>query len=270
MLKLATAFIAAVVLAFSARVSTAAPQEYVDAAARAEGSLTPRKKKLGDVSYRTMWQLQQRVAVMLPKDARLISPVLRLSVAGMGAIERAEFKPDNWAVAIVGKTIDALVPMWRGGYFALPALPQAQSRREDAIVMFNADAKKNAFDVGWHVHVPADGTFAYAQFGQALAELARAQAGMAWWDIMLISDKTARFDAIRACFTSEQGEILVGGVRAGRKLSPHCTLLPYDPAQARVNADMAFVGGLDFVALDNSALYNSATTVAAQQQQRVH
>ncbi len=255
MFKLAAALVAAFALTASAGRAIGAPLEYVDATAQAKGVPTPRKKKVGDVSYRTMWRLQQRVASMSPKDARMIAPILRLSVAGMGALEKTEFKPETWAVAIVGKTIDALVPMRRGGYFELPALPHAQQRSEDAIVMFNANARKNVFDVGWQVNVPADGTLSYTQFGQALAELQTAQAEMPWWDVMVISEKNARFDAIRACFTSDQGKILVGGVPAGRKLSTHCTLLPFDPAQARSNAAIAFIGGLELVALDNSAVY---------------
>lgn len=251
------AFPLIVVLALSAAVAdaVAVPQEYADGAAQAQGVLTPRKKRLGDVSYRTMWRLQKRVSAMLPKDAQLITPVLRLSVAGMGAFERTEFRPESWAVAIVGKTVDALVPMHRGGYFELPSLPQAQARSEDAIVMFNATPRKNWFDVGWQVNVPAGGTLAYRQFGQALAELKLAQQEMPWWDIIARPEKNARFDAIRACFASDQGKILVRGVTAGLKLSTHCSLLPFDPSEASADPAIAFVGGLELVTLDNSANY---------------
>jgi hypothetical protein len=257
MLKLAYALTITFGLLAGAGDAPAAPQEYADSAAQAQGVSTPRKKKLGDVTYRTMWRLQKRVAAMLPKDATLISPVLRLSASGMGQFERTEFKPESWAVAIVGKTVDALVPMRRGGYFELPALPQAQSWSEDAIVMFNSKSRNNWFDVGWQVNLPPGGTLRYTQFGQALAELKLAQAEMPWWDIMAIPEKTARFDAIRACFTSVQGKILVAGTPAGHKLTPHCTLLAFDPGQLGADPAIAFVGGLDFVTLDNSDNYAS-------------
>ena len=258
MLKLAPALILTIALmaAFAVPASAlAAPQEIVYSADQSQGVLAPRKKKLGDVSYRTMWRIQQRAAALQPKDATLISPVLRLSLKGMGQFDRAEFQPESWAVAIVGKTVDKLVPMRRGGYFQLPALPQAQSRSEDAIVMFNAKERSNWFDVGWQVNVPASGTLAYAQFGQALAELKRAQQGMAWWDIMVIAEKRAQFDAIRACFSSDKGKILVAGEPAGQKLSPHCSLLAFDPRQLAGDPAIAFVGGLEFVTLDNTANY---------------
>lgn len=235
--------------------AVAVPLEYADGAAQAQGVLTPRKKRLGDVSYRTMWRLQKRVSAMLPKHAQLITPVLRLSVSGMGESERTEFRPESWAVAIVGKTVDALVPMHRGGYFELPSLPQAQARTEDAIVMFNAAPSKNWFDVGWHVTVPANDTLAYRQFGQALAELKLAQQEMPWWDIMARPEKNARFDAIRACFATDKGNIMVRGVTAGLKLSTHCSLLAFDPAEVSADPAIAFVGGLEFVTLDNSANY---------------
>ncbi len=235
--------------------AVAAPQEYTVGTDQSQGVSVPRKKKVGDVSYRTMWRIQQRTAAMLPRDATLIAPVLRLSLKGMGQHERTEFQPESWAVAIVGKTVDELVPMRRGGYFELPALPQAQSRSEDAVVMFNSKERTNWFDVGWQVHVPATGTLAYTQFGQALAELKRAQDDMPWWDIMVTAEKRARFDAIRACFTSDQGAILVAGQPAGHKLSRHCSLLAFDPKKVHGDPSIAFVGGLEFVTLDNTANY---------------
>lgn len=214
-----------------------------------------RKKGPGDLSYRTVWRMQKRVDAMLPKDARLISPTLRLSLTGMGETERAEFMPAHWGVAIVGKTVDTVVPMRRGGYFAVPQLPQAQARSEDAIVMFNSQMKKNWFDVGWHVNVPEGGRLAYRQFGQALDELRMAQHVMPWWDIMARAEKHARFNAIRVCFADKHGKILVGGTPAGVKLSPHCSLLAFDERELKNDPAIDFAGELDFVTLDHSDNY---------------
>jgi hypothetical protein len=215
----------------------------------------PRKKHAGDLSYRTVWRMQKRVDSMRPRQARLISPSLRLSVKGMGAAESAEFLPPGWGVAIVGKTVDTVVPMQRGGYFSVPQLVQAQARGEDAVVMFNAQKRKNWLDVGWHVAVPHGGRMAYREFGQALDELRSAQDGMPWWDIMARRDKQARFDALRACFTNAAGKILVGGAQAGTRVSRHCAVLPFDPGQMALDPSIAFDGELDFVTLDNSANY---------------
>lgn len=259
MLKLAYALAFTIALFSGAGPATAVPMEYADDVAQANGVSTPRKKRLGDVSYRTMWRMQARVSGMLPENAHMIAPVLRLSVAGMNELERSEFQPESWAVAIVGKTVDALVPMRRGGYFELPALPHAQARSEDAVVMFNSGNRTDRFVVGWHVNVPASGTFAYMQFGQALAELKGAQDAMPWWDIVAIPDKNARFDAIRACFSSDQGRILLDGKPVGQKLGRHCSLLAFDPLQLSANPAIAFSDGLDFVTLDNSANYPIAS-----------
>lgn len=236
----------------SARAASAAS---VGSAAGVLSVNAARKKNPGDLSYRTMWRMQKRVAAMRPKNARLISPSLRLSIDGMGKAERAEFMPDSWGVAIVGKTIGIQVPMRRGGYFEVPPLPQAQARGEDAIVMFNAQTRKKSLDVGWHVAVPSPGMLAYRQFAQALDELRLAQQEMPWWDIIAMAEKNARFDAIRACFRSDQGQILVAGAPAGTKLSRHCTLLAFDAAHVEADPAIAFVGGLDYVTLDNSAKY---------------
>ena len=259
MLRLAHALIIVLCALSAGAPAAAAPLELAPGATPGTGPLVPRTKKAGDISYRTLWRMQKRVESMRPKTATLISPVLRLSASGMGEFERTEFKPDSWSVAIVGKTVDELVPMRRGGYFALPSLPQAQVRNEDAIVMFNSKARKNWFDVGWHVNVPPSGSLSYMQFGQALTELKQAQSAMPWWDIMAMAEKNARFDAIRACFKSDQGKILLAGAQAGQKLTAHCTLLAFDPTRLNDNPAIAFAGGLDFVTLDNTANYFSHT-----------
>lgn len=264
MLKLASAhsvhFAALAVCAIftvvgSAQSAVAAPQEQADSTGQARGEQVPRKKKLGDVSYRTMWRMQQRIAAMLPRNATMISPILRLSLKGMAHCDRAEFQPESWAVAIVGKTVDASVQMRRGGYFEVPALPQAQARSEDAIMIFNSRERKNWFDVGWQVNVPSAGTLAYTQFGQALAELKHAQNDIPWWDIMAIPEKNAQFNAIRACFASDTGKILIGGEPAGKKISTHCSLLAFDPLRLDGDPAIDFVGGLEIVTLDNTANY---------------
>jgi hypothetical protein len=258
MLKLVSALTVLFSILGNTQCASAAALDVSVGAGVPQTGIAPRKKQVGDVSYRTLWRLQQRVAAMQPRNAQLIAPVLRLSVAGMGQFERSEFKPEAWAVAIVGKTVATRVPMHRGGYFSLPALPQAQARQEDAIVMFNAAPRRNAFDVGWQLHLPSDNALAYTQFGQALAELRDAQRAMPWWDVMAMPEKRARFDALLACFTTEQGQILVAGLAAGQKLGPHCTLLAFDPGQMQANPEIAFVGDLELVALDNSANYARA------------
>lgn len=250
------AYVLAVTMAINAPAALAragaghAASEGVQARPHAE-----RRKNPGDMSYRAAWRMQKKVASLLPKEARLISPSLRLSIAGMDPAARAEFKPADWGVAIVGKTVDTVVPMQRGGYFAVPQLSQAQGRQEDAIVMFNAQARKNSLDIGWQLNVPASGLLAYREFGQALAELKLAQAGIAWWDIPLAAEKKARFNALRACFSGQEGVILVAGQPAGTKLSAHCSLLAFDPARLGADPAIAFVGTLEQVTLDDSASY---------------
>ena len=68
-------------------------------------------------------------------------------------------------------------------------------------------------------------------------------------------EKNAHLNAIRACFSTRTGQILVAGAPAGKKLSPHCTLLAYDPRHVPADPAIEFVGGLEFVTLDDSANY---------------
>lgn len=259
MIKLA--YILALTVALAAADGARAGASSADA--ETAGASHARKKNPGDMSYRAALRLQNKVAALQPRQAQLIAPSLRLAIAGMDHAERAEFLPAGWGVAIVGKTVDTLVPMRRGGFFSVPALTHAQSRQEDAIVMFNAQSRKNSVDVGWYVHVPASGKLAYRQFGQALEEMKQAQAAIAWWDLPLAGEKRARFNALRACFSTGDGTILVAGRPSGRKLSAHCSLLAFDPERLGADPAIAFQGQLDYVALDDSAHYPSDDIDAA-------
>lgn len=213
------------------------------------------RKQPGDLSYGTMWRMQKRASAMQPRGGRLLTPVLRLAVDGVDERERNEFLPAPWAVAVMSKSAEVVVPMRRGGYFSVPAIANAQLRSEDAIVRFNTEQRKKRFDIGWQLAVPASGKLSYSELGKAFEELKAAQQDMAWWDIMAISEKNARFDAIRACFTDPAGHIEVGGAPAGTRLSAHCTLLGFDPAQAGTQAEIVFAGAIDSVTLDRRDNY---------------
>lgn len=217
-----------------------------------------RRKQAGDLSYQTMWRMQKRVSAMLPRNARVITPVLRLTVTGVREQDRIEFLPSAWGLAIIGKTVGTVLPMRRGGYFEVPAIVQAQGRQEEAIVRFNIERQPKSFQVAWQLAVPAAGAMPYSRLAEAFAEVKLAQQEMAWWDIMVIEEKNARFDAVRVCFTHSGGQILVDGVAAGIALSPHCTLLPYEPARAASGAQLSFAGAPDTVMLDRSSNYAPA------------
>lgn len=240
-------------LAVMPSLAVAEPASAVHAAT--SGSAQAPRKKAGDLSYQTMWRMQKRVDGLLPRQATMIRPVLRVAISGVDERERIEFLPAAWGVAIIGRSIDTVVPMRRGGYFAVPQIAPALARGEDAIVTFNLAQHKKWFDVGWQVTVPADGQLRYADLAQAFAELKQAQQEMAWWDIMVIDEKNARFDAVRACFDAPHGRILVDGAEAGQKLSEHCTLLAFDATRLGTNPSVRFDGPLDSVTLDSVAHY---------------
>lgn len=249
---------------FGVGLSVAGVGDYAVAAPGASGAsaigapldaLQLRKKQPGDVSYQTMWRMQKRVSALLPRHGELITPVLRLALSDADERERNEFLPSAWGMAIMGKTIDTVLPIRRGGYFEVPAIPHAQARSEEAIVRFNVQQKKKWFDVAWQVAVPDSGVMPYGQLAQAFDELKLVQKEIAWWDILLMEEKNARFNAVRACFEKEGGTILVGGATAGTPLSRHCSLLPFNRADAAANASVAFVGALTSVTLDKTEHY---------------
>lgn len=215
----------------------------------------PYRKQPGDLSYSTMWRMQKRASAMQPRGAKLLTPVLRLAVHGVDERESNEFLPAPWAVTVLGKSVEVALPMQRGGYFTVPPIAKAQSRSEEAIVRFNTEQRKKRFDIGWQLAVPASGKLSYSELSQAFEELKVAQRDMPWWDIMAISEKNARFDAIRACFSDEKGEIFVAGAPAGTRLSAHCRLLGYDPERTATSTEIVFSGPVDSVTLDRRSNY---------------
>jgi hypothetical protein len=67
------------------------------------------KKNPGDCKYRDAYQLQRRVLSILPPEPRLIDFRIRVLFAGLNQVERDDFMPAKWGVAIVSDTVDHTV-----------------------------------------------------------------------------------------------------------------------------------------------------------------
>ena len=208
------------------------------------------KKNPGDLPYKGMFRQQADLLSYLPPEPRVIDMRLRVSFTAIDAPERDAYLPGTWAVAIVGDTVDEQVPVARGGYFLLPDIKQAAA--EKATIMFNTQTRKNWLDVAWMVRLKDDNTLAYKDFAKAFDEVASTQRNMPWYRLAFRFEKNARFDALKACFTST-GDILLDGKPAPTITRGACKLLKFEPERVAGPASMITLAGeVAHVTLDST------------------
>jgi hypothetical protein len=208
------------------------------------------KKNPGDAPYKALFSQQKDLMSYHPPGPLVIDMRFRLSFTELDAAQRDVYLPDTWAVAVVGDTVDHPVEVTRGGYFLLPDLKQAA--RERATVMFNTPTRKNWIDVGWLVRLKENNTLPYADFAKALEEIRHTQAKMPWYRIAFHYEKKTRFNALKACFISGDGDIVVDGQPAETTSRGPCKLLKFEPAKAdSPGSIIAMAGSLANVTLDS-------------------
>lgn len=207
------------------------------------------KKNPGDLPYKGFLSQQADLLSYMPPEPLAIDMRLRVSFTSMDDTERDIYLPHTWSVAIVGDTVDHQVPVSRGGYFLLPRLAQAVSER--ATIMFNTQTRKNWLDVAWMVRLKEDNTLPYADFAKALEQVRYTQDKMPWYRASFRYEKKVRFDALKACFTSGGGDILVDGQPANTVSRGPCKLLRFVSAKASVpGSAIALLGPVANVTLD--------------------
>lgn len=208
-----------------------------------------KKKNLGDLPYGPFYKNQERLIAYLPNEPRIIDLSKRISFNGMGKQERDDYSPQNWGVAIVGDSVDYVVPMTRGGYFILPDLPQA--RQEKAKLLFNATTQKNFLKTAWVLR-HHDNTISYKDFARSFVEVKQLQEKIRWYELNLKDEKNAIFDSLKACFRESGGAILLGDAPAKTLELGRCVWLEFNQKQVNLNPAIKFVGALEIVTLANT------------------
>lgn len=231
----------------------ASPPVLAQETSASTGTLAPveirSKKNPGDLPYKAMFRQQSDLLSYLPAEPRMIDMRLRVSFTAIDVAKREAYLPDTWAVAIVGDTIDEPVAVTRGGYFLRPDIKQAAAER--ATIMFNTQTRKNWLDVAWMVRTREDNTIAYSDLSKAFDEVRSTQHNIPWYRIAFRFEKTARFDALKACFSST-GDILLDGQPAETISRGPCKLLKFEPARAAGAASViTLVGAVAHVTLDS-------------------
>jgi hypothetical protein len=211
-----------------------------------------RKTNAGDLPYRDFFALQNYVQSLLPYGPKAIELRLRVHFASPKGLAYDEFQPKGWAVAIVGDTLDHVVPVSRGGYFLLPDLERAAA--ENATIMFNTPTHEGRIALEWKLRITDKQTLSYADFARAFEQVKAVQRKIPWDRPGLREVRSVDYDGLTACFLSNKGRIEIGGQAAPTLAEGACQVLKFDPATAAGAPEIAFVGPLDIVTLHEVSL----------------
>jgi hypothetical protein len=206
-----------------------------------------RTKNPGDLRYVGFLSVWRFLHSILPPEPRVLDVRYRLSFTALSGPDRDSYRPEAWAVAIVGDSFDRPIEVERGGYFVLPELEQAI--RENATIMFNAQTRRNTLDLAWKFRIGQGQTLSYADFARAFVEVGAVQKRISEHQLHLREEKNARFDGLKACFHPGEGRIEIDAKPAATTRTGSCQVLKFDPAMASGQARIAFVGPLDTVTL---------------------
>jgi hypothetical protein len=221
-----------------------------------QGTIEIRSKtNKGDLPYRGFYRIFERLLSMLPPAPRVAEPTFQMSFTELDAAQQDAFLKPSWNVAIVGNAVDIDVPVIRGGYFVLPA--DEKGVAADASIMFNSQTRRNFLKVAWKLPLAANQPLSYRDFARSFEEVATVQAKIPWYSIALGAEKRARFDALKACFAQDDGEILVDGAPVTAIRSANCRIYRFDPALASTAAVISLRGAVEIVVLEDSARYRS-------------
>jgi hypothetical protein len=207
----------------------------------------------GDLAYEWVFDSQKLLQRALPAQARMVDFTWRITFTELSLPEQDAWQPQGWAVALVGGSFEQNVPVARGGYFLLPALPLG---RQSSTIMFHEQSMPGHIGAAWRVRMDAGQRLSYAGFRQALDEIRAVQDAIPLRREGLKPLRTARYDALKACFLAPGGRVLVGGTPAGDAAIGDCVIMQFDPAKAS-GESMQFDGPLDVVTVVESQDYLS-------------
>jgi len=209
----------------------------------------------GTLRYHAFYKAFGRVLALLPPAPRIIEPVYQMSFTELPPEQEDSFLKPTWNVAIVDQETDIDVPMIRGGYFVLPALEDKLAK--DASILFNSQTRKNFLRIAWKLRLRTSQSLAYADIMRALQEVNEVQKKIPWYSLELRTEKRARFDAVKACFAEDNGELRLDDQPLAVIHSAHCRIYKLGVQSAKAASEMTFSPAPDIVVLEDSGRYRS-------------
>jgi hypothetical protein len=220
----------------------------------AAGNTAP--TNLSNLSYEWNIKRQLRLQGARSPQADLVDFVWRLSLDGLSEAEQDSWTPQGWALALAGKDYAHAVPVARGGYFLLPALPPG---RQDANLVFKEKDKRNLVDAAWVVRL-RDGQRPYLYYGEikeAMEKVRKAQDAVPDGNTELSALRAAHYDGLKACFLDADNTVFVGDYPTADATVGSCRILKFDPAKD-INEKVEFIGKVDAVTVVDTARYLTA------------
>jgi hypothetical protein len=217
-----------------------------------ETTLNTAPTNLSNLSYGWIFKRQARLQGLRTPD-RKVDFVWRLSFSGMSDAEQDAWVPQGWAVALAGKGFAQALPVARGGYFLLPALPAG---RQSSTLMFKEQGRQNLVEPAWVVRLH-DGQRPYIHYGEireAMNAVRKAQDEIPDGHAELAAVREGHYDGVKACFLGQDGIVFVGDTPTADATVGHCRILKFDP-RLDVNQKIEFVGPLDAVTVVETARY---------------
>jgi hypothetical protein len=214
----------------------------------------------GDLPYRGFYRAWSSLQTFLPPAPRAIDPIFQMSFSELDVQQQDGYLMPSWNVSIVGDAVDIDVPVLRGGYFLLP--PDEKGLAADASIMFNSQTRKNFLAVAWRLPLTTDNSLSYRDFARSFKEVAAVQAKIPWYSLAFAAEKRARFDALKACFAQDDGDVLVAGTPVPTIRSANCRIYRFDPALASTDAAISVRGTVEIVVLEDSERYRSLSQKA--------
>ena len=207
---------------------------------------------LPNLAYGWVFKHQARLQGLRTPD-RKVDFVWRLSFSDMSDAERDAWVPQGWAVALAGKGFAQALPVARGGYFLLPALPAG---RQSSTLMFKEQGRRNLVEPAWVVrlHKGQRPYIHYGEIREAMNAVRKAQDEIPEGHAELAEVRAGRYDGLKACFLGENGIVFVGDTPTADATVGHCRILKFDPKQD-INRKIEFVGPLDAVTVVQTARY---------------
>jgi hypothetical protein len=207
----------------------------------------------GDLPYRGLYKMYLRLLSFLPPAPHIIEPVTQLSFTSLPIKDEDDFLKSSWNVAIVGTDTDIDIPILRGGYFVFPAYGDKIAK--DANLMFNSQTKTNFLRVAWKMRLRPHQALGFPDVKQALHEVSEVQKNIPWYSIGFRAEKYAKFDAIKACFAEDNGELRLDGEVLDTIHSARCRVYKIDPQLIDTSRELKFSPVPEIVVLEDSARY---------------
>lgn len=183
-----------------------------------------------ELSYAGFLRSYAQLYQLLPPEPRHIDLFDRILFTRLSPAEQEAFTSPTWAIAVVSHSRDIEIPIVRGGYFLLPY--DRVAMEEDAKIMFNAHTQDGVLGLAVGLRTQPGAVIHAADLATALKE------ANSFHDKAIktpLYKGTVHFNAIKACFGTTGGDMVIARGAGSKSTLGICTL--YVPAAGDVATD---------------------------------